>query len=90
MTEVEKIYLPILYYPGYATYDIFSGESIEAFKSEKGTLGVTIPAQYMSAVKIEYHISWLYRLAELITLLTLVVIAIAWSHELRGLKDRRV
>lgn len=76
--EEQEVYLPILYYPGYIAYDIFSNEPMTVFKTEKGTLGVRLPVGYMSAVKIEYHISWLYRVGELVSLLTLV--GAAWIN----------
>ena len=72
--EEQSVYLPILYYPGYVAFDIFSNEPITSYKTDKGTLGVILPAGYMSAVKIEYHISWVYRVGELITFITAVVL----------------
>lgn len=70
--DEQRVYLPILYYPGYVAFDIFSHEPLAIFKTEKGTLGVILPARYMSAVKIEYHISSLYRVGEAASLLTLI------------------
>ena len=72
--EEQSVYLPILYYPGYVAFDIFSNEPITSYKTDKGTLGVILPAGYMSAVKIEYHISWVYRVGDLITFITAVVL----------------
>lgn len=91
-SDHEKgIYLPILYYPGYIAYDIFSNEPISIYKTDKGTLGVILPAGYMSAVKIEYHISWIYRVGELVTLLTAVILGWKIWKSRRGIaKERKI
>ena len=92
LTEQEQgVYLPILYYPGYVAFDIFSNEPISIYKTDKGTLGVMLPAGYMSAVKIEYHISWLYRIGELITLTTVVILGwMMWNNKREVVKEKAV
>lgn len=84
-SEEQRIYLPTLCYPGYVAYDIFTNHPIQTFKSEKGTLGVIIPPKYLSAVKIEYHISWIYRVGEGITLIAILCLIV-----IEGKKIRRI
>lgn len=87
-TEEQKVYLPILYYPGYVAFDIFSEDPLQVFKSEKGTLGIVLPAGYVSAVKIEYHICGLYRIGEAITLLTLFFCFFVYYNRRHRISER--
>ena len=74
--EAQNVYLPILYYPGYEAFDLFSDTPLELFKSSKGTVGIKIPGIYASAVKVEYHPSLLYRIGYLISITTMICLLI--------------
>ncbi|MCR5109266.1 MAG: hypothetical protein K6B28_14015, partial [Lachnospiraceae bacterium] len=72
--EERILYLPRLYYYGYSVSNIFESEDgllPELFETDMGMVGLRIPAGYFNGVHIEYKEPMIYRIPELISLITL-------------------
>ena len=81
-TGAEQIlYMPITYYEGYRVKNVAESEDgkeivPELFETDFGTVGLKIPAGYYNGAHITYHENTLYRISELISLLTLAGLAV--------------
>lgn len=74
--EEQILYMPITYYEGYRVENIAKSEDgkdiiPELFETEFGIVGLKIPVGYYNGVHITYHENILYRISELISVLTL-------------------
>ena len=79
--EEQILYMPITYYEGYRVKNIAENEDgieivPELFETDFGTVGLKIPAGYYNGAHITYHENILYRISELISVLTLAGLAI--------------
>ena len=70
--ETQHAELPLLYYPGYTVLD---GQGI-TFKTENGLVGITVPANYSGTIRVAFREPKRWLLADLVSLLTLVVLAV--------------
>ena len=86
-TGEEKIlYMPITYYRGYLVENVAKSEDgIEAvpelFETEYGTVGLKVPAGYYNGVHITYKENIIYRISELISVLTLAGLALLGTRK---------
>ncbi len=72
--EERILYLPRLYYYGYSVSNVFESEDglePELFETDMGIVGLKIPAGYFNGVHMEYKEPMVYRIPELISLITL-------------------
>lgn len=79
--EEQILYMPITYYEGYRVENIAKSEDgkdivPELFETDFGTVGLKIPVGYYNGVHISYHENILYRISELISVLTLAGLAV--------------
>ncbi len=77
--EEQILYMPITYYEGYRVENIAEsedGNDTELFETDFGTVGLKIPVGYYNGVHITYHENILYRISELISVLTLAGLAV--------------
>lgn len=65
--------LPLINYKGYIAYDVNSNEKLEIVNSENNTLNVKVPKHYSGTLKVEFSEPWYWRLAEIISLLTIII-----------------
>lgn len=73
-TDQEKeIKLPILYYTGYEAYDLDSHAALRTYMGENGCVTVGVPGSYSGHFEMKFHEAWYWRMAEIISLLTLVI-----------------
>lgn len=72
----EKVIIPVFYYPGYKAYDSDTGEQfyIEAGANKK--IMVNVPAGYNGKITVRYVEKGVWRLAEIVSLLTLLALVI--------------
>lgn len=72
----EKVIIPVFYYPGYKAYDSDTGEQfyIEAGANKK--IMVNVPAGYNGEITVRYVEKSVWRLAEIVSLLTLLALVI--------------
>ena len=73
--------MPITYYEGYRVENVAESENgidivPELFETDFGTVGLKIPAGYYNGAHITYHENILYRISELISVLTLAGLAV--------------
>jgi len=92
--ENQTLYLPILYYYGYEISNVAddpSGLIPEMFESETGRMALNVPAGYYNGVHIEYKEPFLYRIAEFISLITLISILVyGIKHRIYKLKCDKI
>ena len=79
--EEQILYMPITYYEGYRVKNIAESEDgkeivPELFETDFGTVGLKIPVGYYNGAHITYHENILYRISELISVLTLAGLAV--------------
>lgn len=79
--EERQILLPVLYYSGYRTYDVQSRERLETVSGDNGRVTVKIPAHYAGAFHMAFQEPWHWRVAEVISLLTLIVLFLYGKKE---------
>lgn len=80
--------LPLYYYPGYQVH--LDDEKVEALRGNNGMLRVNIPNDISGTVKVvgEYKQSVLWRVAECISLLTVVLLGIYGIRKKKNEKSR--
>lgn len=73
-TDQEKdIKVPVLYYTGYRAYDMGSHAALRTYKGENSCVTVSVPGGYSGSFEMKFHVAWYWRMAEIISLLTLVI-----------------
>lgn len=72
----EKVIIPVFYYPGYKAYDSDTGEQfyIEAGANKK--IMVNVPSGYNGKITVRYVEKSVWRLSEIVSLLTLSALVI--------------
>lgn len=76
-TEKEQILFPVLYYGGYQAIDTASQEKLETTIGDNGRVAVTVPPNYKGNLHLGYYEPPLWRIAEVISALTLLVMIVA-------------
>lgn len=71
--------LPLLYYKGYRAYDADTGEELEVYDGVNHTVHVKVPEGYEGTVRTTFVSPWYWRLAEAISLISGVGLAV-WYH----------
>lgn len=71
----ERITLPVLLYKGYEAIGE-SGEKMEIVDSDNHLLQVSVPGGYTGRITVRFTEPWYWRVAEIITLLTIVGMSI--------------
>ena len=89
--EEQILYMPITYYEGYRVKNISESEDgkeivPELFETDLGTVGLKIPVGYYNGAHISYHENILYRISELISILTLIGIVTWFSMKKKTLQ----
>lgn len=72
----ETILLPLLYYGGYASRDRESNERLETSSGDNGRVAVTIPPGYNGTFKVAFHEPVMWRISEVVSLVTLAVLIV--------------
>lgn len=89
--EDRILYLPQVFYRGYEVNNALedaSGLTPSLFKTDYGTVGAIIPAGYYNGVHIEYVEPFVYRVAEIVSIVTLVLIILMEVMGLSFLKTK--
>lgn len=68
--------LPILYYKGYVAEDMDTGQRFEVVSGDNSVVRVILPANYSGRIQVYFGSLWYWRVAEVISLLTLLGIMI--------------
>lgn len=68
--ETKYVEVPLIYYTGYKAKDAASGENLEITYGDNHVIRVLIPPDYSGTIQISFPGRWYWRLAELISLLT--------------------
>lgn len=66
--------LPLLYYPGYAGRDAATGENFATGRGEAARVRLYLPKDYAGTIRIRYQERKLWRLSELVTAVTLLLL----------------
>lgn len=72
-SQEKEIKLPILYYTGYQAHDMDSHTALAVYMGENGCVTVRVPGSYNGRFEMKFHVAWYWRVAEIISLLTLVI-----------------
>lgn len=69
--EQQTILLPLLFYKGYNSQDLYTGEGLETASGDNGRVEVSIPANYEGTLTVGFSEPWYWRVAEIISLIAL-------------------
>ena len=76
-----NIELPVFYYPDYQCKDINTGEKLAIAKGNNNDIDITIPAEYQGTLKISFKEPILWRGAEFVSIIMIVIYFIAvWKY----------
>lgn len=67
---------PLLYYRGYEAIDTETGMKLQVVKSKEAKVRILLPAGFDGEISLYYHEYWYWRIAELISLCTIVLIVV--------------
>lgn len=81
--EDRQILFPVLYYGGYRALDVIGHKKLETAVGDNGRVTVTIPPNYIGTIQLSYCEPVLWRIAEVISVITLlgVILAICCSKD---------
>lgn len=70
----EVVTIPFVYYEGYQAISQDTNKRLEVVETEDKMIGVLVPEHYSGTIKVSFVEKWYWRLAELISLITWVMI----------------
>lgn len=70
--QERKIKLPIIYYTGYRVYDCQQEAALTIRAGDNGCVTVGVPGGYRGTFTMRFHEPWYWRMAEMVSLATLV------------------
>lgn len=79
----QDIEIPLLYYPYFQAEDISNGDKFEVSSGNNNVIKVTIPPEYNGTLFIAFHEPLLWRVSEvmsLITILTIIIMILRYHH----------
>ena len=88
--QESYVELPILYYKGYVAKDVDTGQRLEVESGENSVVRVLLPANYSGTIQVYFGSLWYWRVAEVISLLTLSVILWQIGHKVRRKRREKV
>lgn len=74
--NTETVELPLLYYYGYRAYDKDSGQELTITTSDNFAVCVEVPAGYEGTVHVAFYSPWYWRVAEIVSVLSFVVLTV--------------
>lgn len=84
-SEAEQaIALPLLYYDGYRSRDTQSGEGMEISAGPNNRVTVIVPGGYVGTLQVSFEEYWYWRVAEVCSLITFLVIVAYSIKKLSG------
>ncbi len=84
-SEVEKhISVPVLYYSGYHSEDVFTGDSFDISRDDNSLVKICIPGKYSGTVCVFYKEPFLWRICEVISFLSFWGIALVIIWDFKG------
>lgn len=75
--EEQQIQLPIINYPNYQARDTQTGELMAIEQGEECRIKITLPGEYGGKIAVEYCSPWYWRLSEVISVVTVLGMALA-------------
>ncbi len=73
--EEAYLLIPRIWYPGYEAEDL-SGQKLILEKGELSMVKVIVPARYSGVIIVNYRETWYWRVAEILSLLTLISVTL--------------
>lgn len=74
--EERELLFPVLYYRGYRASDILSKEKLKTTIGDNGRVAVAVPPNYAGTVHLGYYEPLIWRITEMISVITLVVLIV--------------
>ncbi len=71
--ESQILQLPLINYKGYVAYDTKTNQTFEIVNSGNNTVNVKVPKLYSGTIKVEFKEPYYWRLAEIVSLLSVIV-----------------
>ncbi len=73
-SQEKQVTLPLFHYDNYRIYDRESGQKLEAVTGHNNRISVTVPGNYEGTVCLQYAIPLLWKIAYMVSLVTLLCI----------------
>lgn len=70
--QEKTIKFPVIYYTGYRAYDRQQPAALAAYAGDNGCVTVKVPGGYSGTFVMKFHEAWYWRLAEMISVITLI------------------
>ncbi len=74
-----ELVLPLLYYKGYRAYDLETMQEMEVMDGENHSVAVKVPANYTGTIRTLFVSPWYWRVAELISLISVVAYLVLYK-----------
>ena len=74
--EPQLLTVPLLHYQGYQAEDSDTQESFEVFSGDNNRVAIVVPANYSGTLTVHFQKPWFWILAEIISLLSLLVLVL--------------
>lgn len=71
---VKSITVPVLHYDNYRAYDSNTGEMLEISTGDNNCIAIEIPSGYEGRITVQYHPRMIWRICEVISLLTVIAL----------------
>ena len=78
-TKECNITLPVFYYDNYVAFDRDTGDDFNVFRGENNCISVSVPKNYSGTILLEYQEPLIWRIAELVTILSVVLSIICFK-----------
>lgn len=82
--KTEIVELPLLYYYGYRAYDKITGQELTITTSDNYAVCVEVPAGYEGTVQVTFVSPWYWRVAEVVSCLSLLGLVAGVAMEKNG------
>lgn len=79
--DISQVNVPFIYYRGYRAKDVTSGLTMPVIKNDSGFVAVNVDSGYSGEICVFYKEPVLWRICELISLLTVIILIMLFYKE---------
>ena len=80
--EMKQVEVPLLFAKGYHAVTA-NGKQLTVSPSESFRISVSVPPDFAGSFKVKFQEPWYWRICEIISLLTLIVLIVYWRYNKR-------
>ena len=84
-SEEGHVVMPLLYYKGYQSWDVDTGEKLRTYQGDDFSVWVEVPEGYFGVIHTEFVSPWYWRVAELISVITVLSMVLLYRRDKKKL-----